>query len=117
MSDIKVYINEINEIEKELKHLQEKSKKLREHKKKLEKKVQEYMEETQRPGFRCGQTAVIMERAKRRKPKGKKQKIEDIDKLLKSAGIYNDGLARRIMGETQGEVVEQSRVKIMNGRR
>ena len=117
MSDIKIYISEINEIDKELKILQDKSKKLRVHKKKLEEKVQKYMEETNRPGFRFGRTAVIMEKAQRRKPKGKKQKIEDVEKLLKSAGIYNEGLARRIIGETQGEQVEQNRVKIIGNDR
>ena len=116
MSDIKVYISEINEIEKELKHLQARSKKLRGIKKNLENKIQDYMEETKRPGFKYGQTAVIMERSKCRKQKGKKQKIDDIDKLLKNAGIYNEGLARRIIGETQGDVVEQNRVKIVNNK-
>lgn len=116
MSDIKIFIKEINEIDKEIKYLQNKTKELKEHKKKLEHRVQEYMEETNRPGFRYGGTAVIMEKKQRRKPKGKKQRIEDIDKLLKNAGIYNEGLARRILSETQGEVIEQRQVKIMNNK-
>ena len=113
MSDIKNYIGEINEIEKELKRLQGMSKKLRDRKNALEKKVEKYMEDTKRTGFKCGSSAVVMENIKRRKTKGKKQKHDDINKLLKSAGIYNEILVKKIIDETHGEVVEKNRVKVL----
>jgi len=113
MSEIKVVIDEIKEIDVELKRLQEHTKKLKNHKKKLEGVVQKYLEENSTPGFRYGNTAVVIEKSKVRKRKVKKDKIDDINNLLEKSGIYNKELAQKILSETQGVPTESNKLKIV----
>ena len=114
MTTIKAYIREIEEIDKELTNLKKSTIKLRDQKKHLEREIQKYMEDTSTNGFKCGKTAVLMEKKTRRKPKGKKKKLEDINTILKSSGIYNEELAKKILLETRGIPEEKNNIKIIN---
>ena len=113
MSSIKSCISEINEIDIELKRTQEHAKKLRAHKKKLEQQIQEYMKETENPGFRVGSTAVVLQKQTRRNRKPKKETFEDVKSTLQSAGIYDDDLVKKLIDQTRGKEVEKASLKIV----
>ena len=113
MSEVKIIIDEINEIETELKRLSSNAKKLRNHKKELEHKVKRYLENNETKGFRYGSTAVVLQTTTTRKRKVQKDKFKDVNDLLKESGIYDDNLAKQIIEKTRGVKQEDNKLKIM----
>lgn len=112
MSEIKFYINEIQEIQKELKRISEKTKTLRQRKKSIESKVQCYLKERNMTIIKCGNSVVKLDNVNHRKRKIKKEKEKDIKHTLQEAGIYNNGLVNKILQQTSGKLEQKNKIKI-----
>lgn len=112
MSEIKFYINEIQEIQKELKRISEKTKSLRQRKNTMESKVQEYLVERNMTSIRCGNSVVKIDNVNHRQRKIKKEKEKDIKNTLQAAGIYNKDLVTKIIQQTSGNLEQKNKIKI-----
>jgi hypothetical protein len=112
MSEVKFYINEIKEIQKELNRISEKSKSLRQRKKIMESKVQDYLTKRNMTSIKCGNSVVKIDNVNHRQRKIKKEKEKDIKHTLQEAGIYNNGLVNKIIQQTSGRLERKNKIKI-----
>jgi hypothetical protein len=113
MSEIKSSVDELNKINNEIQILKDKMKKLNQRKKILEKDVQMYLSSNNLEGFKYKNSAIILENKQVKRRKGKKDKIEDINNILKKNGVYNENLAKNILIQTQGNLENQNKLKIV----
>ena len=112
MTEIKYYVDETKEIDKEIKRINEHLKSLKKRKKDIENKIQTYLINRNINGMRCGNSVVKINQTNQRKRKMNKEKENDIKTTLNEAGIYNNVLINKIISQTKGEIRQQTKLKI-----
>lgn len=112
MNEIKFYVDEVKEIQKELTRLNELSKILKDRKKVIELKIEKFLIDRKINKVRCGNTIVSIDKINRRKTKIKKEKEMDIKNTLQEAGIYNQHLVDKVISQTKGHISTQSKINI-----
>lgn len=80
-------MSELKEIVSEIKNLNQRSKELRDRKKELENKILDYLEQTEQPGVKFKELIVLKSETTSHFRKNKKEKQEDIIKVLEENGI------------------------------
>jgi hypothetical protein len=89
MSDIKGYVNELAELNKEIKRRTAELFSLRSRKTKLENDIAKFIEDKKLPGVKHNNLAVLIETKEKRTKKKSKDKIEACKTILQSVGVVN----------------------------
>lgn len=84
---IKGYIEEVENIESEIKRNNTRNKMLRKRNEELKGLIAKYLNEKNEPGVKYNETFIILEPIEKRKQKSKKEKEKSIKELLQKAGI------------------------------
>jgi hypothetical protein len=117
-TETKALIEELNEITKELKRLGNEMFKLRKRKDDIEKKIQLFLEETQKIGVKSNDISVVLEEKTKLVRKKKNEKLQDCINILNH---YNIGNAQKIctefMNALKGQEENIKKIKITNKRK
>lgn len=112
---IKSYLDELDNINTEIKNNNFRNKFLRKRKKELEENIKKYLNSKDQNGIKYKGKAIILQNKERRLIKKKKEKEEDIISLLKSLGVKNSKKAYQELLNTQkGEYIEEQQLKFQN---
>jgi uncharacterized protein (DUF342 family) len=114
MSEIRFYLEEIKELQKELTLLNNKTKLLKDRKKTIETKIEKFLVDKKINKMRCGNTIVSIDNTVQRKRKIKKEKEKDIKDTLQNAGIYNKDLVDKVIQQTKGTISTKYKLNIQN---
>ena len=110
---VSAQLNELEEINKELKLLNDSVKKLRNRKKIIEENISKYLENNKKPGFRYkGKTITIQ--TKETRIRRSKQDKEIIGKeILKNSGVDNsEKVYQQIINSMKGSPTQVNTIKI-----
>jgi len=109
---IKNYIDEMEQLNNEIRRNNENNRRLRARVLELEINIKEYLEHKGQHGIKYNGKAIIMENKESRKRKKKKEKYEDVISLLSELGIKDPQEAYKKIQETQkGEIIDQKKIK------
>ena len=112
---IKGDVNELKQINTEIKRVSEHLRNLRKMAKEIETRIINYLSEKEQPGLKYKGNAIILENKLKREHKKNKDKQEDALKVLKNYGIENpDEVLSEIMEARKGEKIEQQKIKFKN---
>lgn len=113
MSTIQTYVQELKDINLEIKRLKNV---ISEYKKRailLEKNILSYLNEKDIPGVKDKDTAIIIENKKKRVNLSKKNLENESLRILESNGISNPKLVlEQLLNARKGEAVETQKVKL-----
>lgn len=110
---IKGYVNELNQLNAEIKRLQARTRLLRQKSKKVEEHIVKYLQEKDQPGVKYKGTAIVMENKPKRLLKKTKEREEDALEVLRSHGVENaDKVLKEIMEARKGDSVNTTKIKI-----
>lgn len=109
---IKNYVDELEQIQQQIKRNNENNHSLRKRSTELEANITDYLEQKGQHGLKYNGRAIIIENKERRPPKKKKQKDADIISLLQEFGISDPNEAyNRIKEAQKGDPIEQQKIK------
>ena len=109
---IKGVIDELDDIEMEIKRNNYRNKELRERKKVLETEVDTYLESKNQDGMRYKGRAIVIERTEQRPQKKKVDKKSSVIGLLDAAGVYrSEELYERLLDVQKGDPIEKKKIK------
>ena len=109
---IKAYVDELEQIQAQIRFNNETNRNLRKRCEQLETSIAEYLVQKGQHGLKYNGKAVIIESKERRPPKKKKDKDADIISVLEEFGISNPTEAyTRIQESQKGVPVEQQKIK------
>ena len=115
MTSIQGDINEINQIDIEMKELRRKLSILRQQKTKAEDRINQFLQEKDQPGVKYKGMAITLEEKKKRVYKDKKSKETDGINVLKRYGIDNSKeVLSELLDAIRGDVETSSVVKVRN---
>jgi len=110
---IKGDVNELKNINTEIKQLTARTRSLRQKAKSAEARILNYLKEKEQPGVKYNGTAVVIETKTKRASKKAKDREGDALQVLKDHGIHN---ARDVLDEIlearKGESVPNHKIKI-----
>lgn len=110
---IKAYVDELENIEAQIKINNQKNAALRKRMKELKTNITQFLQEKDQVGLKYKGKAIILETTEKRLAKKKKEKEESILHVLQELGIANTEEAYKMILEAQkGEPVETHNVKI-----
>ena len=112
-SEIVSKLNELDDINNEIKRFNAAIKKLKNRSSALQTQIQEYIVEKNQPGFKYNNTVVTLDKKQRIKRKTKKQKNEDQVDALRKLGITNPNEILMVLDRSgKGEAVVNESIKI-----
>jgi hypothetical protein len=107
------YVNELKNVNIEIKRLNQQATKLRKRAKEVEQNIIEFLKEKNQPGVKFQDTAIVVENKSKWVRKGKKDIEEDSLKILEDNGIDDPKyVLEKILMARKGEELEQSKIKI-----
>ena len=110
---IQANVQELKEINKEIKRLRGVTSELRKRGEILKKSIIEYLNEKEQPGLRDNNTALIIENKPKKLGKSKKDIEKDSLKVLQEHGISNPAdVLKEILKARQGDQVQIQQIKI-----
>jgi hypothetical protein len=108
---IKAYIDELNNINNEIKRNNSINKKLRERAKELESNITSYLHVKDQSGLKYNGQAILIENKEQRLIKKKKEKYQDSIMLLESVGIENPvDVYNKLEDAKKGEAIEKTKL-------
>lgn len=109
---IKGYVDELEQIQTEIKRNNTRNCVLRQRVKELEVNIADYLGQKGQHGLKYKGRAIVLENTERRPPKKKKEKEADIMSLLEEWGIDEPTNAyTRLQDVQKGDPVEQRKIK------
>lgn len=112
---IQTYINELEQLKKEIKNNNIRNSMLRKRIKELEMNITSYLTEKGQPGLKYGNNAIILENKEKRLAKNKKEKETDIISLLNELGVQDPVKAYTKIQEAQkGMKIDHTKIKFIN---
>ena len=112
-SEIVSKLNELDDINNEIKRFKAAIKKLNNRSSALQTQIQEYIVEKNQPGFKYNNTVVTLDKKQKIKRKTKKQKNEDQVDALRKLGITNPNEVLMVLDRSgKGETVMNESIKI-----
>lgn len=109
---IKSYIDELEQLNNEIKRNNTNNRSLRARVLNVENNIKEYLDHKGQHGLKYNGKAIIMENTECRKRKKKKEKEDDVISLLMEFGIKDPKEAYKKIQETQkGIPIEQKKIK------
>jgi hypothetical protein len=113
MASIQNNVQELKDINTEIKRLQIESKRLKKRAQDIEKNILSYLNEKEQPGLKYQNTAIIIENKAKRVGRSKKDNDSNAIKILEENGVYN---AREILNKIKesgkGEQIQMQKVKL-----
>jgi hypothetical protein len=113
MASIQNNVQELKDINTEIKRLQIESKRLKKRAQDIEKNILSYLNEKEQPGLKYQNTAIIIENKAKRVGRSKKDNDINMIKILEENGVYN---AREILNKIKesgkGEQIQMQKVKL-----
>jgi len=118
MTEIISDINELENINNEIKRICKNLKQLRSMKLKLEEKIIKFLEQKEQPGLKYKNKIIIPEERKKRTYRKEKDKLADGESVLREYGIPNSGEAlHAVMEAMRGPSQQRIGLKIKQFRR
>ena len=112
---IKSYVDELNNLNVEIKHNNAKNRMLRKRVKELETNISEYLHSKEQNGLKYNGKAIILEQKDKFSTKKKKDKQDDIKLLFRTLGISDPDYAYEKLQEAQkGIPMIQDKLVIKN---
>jgi hypothetical protein len=112
-SEIQGYINELKQLDLEVKNLRISLKKLNDRKKVIEGEIIKYLEAKDQPGVKYKGVAVVAQEKKTRERKKKGEKLEDGKNILREYGVRDsDEVLERLLEAMKGDVKNVKSVKL-----
>lgn len=109
---IKVYVDELKQINAEIKRNNITNKNLRQRAKELENNITEYLKTKDHPGIKYNGQAIILENKEQHLTKKKKDREKDVLSLLESFGIQNPEEAyKQLENVKKGEAIEKHKLR------
>lgn len=113
MTSIQSYVNELKNLNIELKRVNKTAFDIRKKIKEAEKNIIEYLREKEQPGVKYQDMAIIIENKTKRTTKKKKDIEEDSIRVLEEHGIRNaKSVLDKILEARKGEEIENKKIKI-----
>jgi DNA polymerase sigma len=113
MSSISQYVNELRNINAEIKRLSKEASVLRKRAKIVEENIINYLNEKEQPGVKFKDTAIVVETKPKWSYKGKKDKDEDSIRILEENGVSNPkDVLSEIFRARKGNELESKKLKI-----
>ncbi len=113
MSLIQSYVNQLRELNIELKRVSKSASDIRKQIKVVEKNILEYLNEKDQPGVKYKDIAIVVENKTKRTGKSKKEKEEDSLRILEEYGISDaKNVLKQLQDAQKGEEVENKKIKI-----
>jgi hypothetical protein len=113
MSSITGDVNELNDLNIEIKRLGQQLRQLRQKAKAAENRIVEFLKEKDQVGVRYQGKAIVIENKPKRAPKKKTDREADVIKVLQDYNIPNPDVAlKEILNSYQGNVIEAPKLKI-----
>ena len=113
MSSIQSYVNELKNLNIELKRVNKNAFDIRKKIKEAEKNIIEYLREKEQPGVKYQDMAIIVENKTKRANKKKKDIEEDSIRILEDCGVYDaKNVLDKILNARKGEEIENKKIKI-----
>lgn len=110
---IKTYVNELNQINIEIKRVSQHLRTLRKKSKEMETYIVDYLKMKDQPGLKYDNTAILVETKSKRVAKKKSDAEEDIIRLLEDHGIDDPrSVLQEIAEAKKGQEIEQNKIKI-----
>ena len=110
---IKSYVNELNQINAEIKHVSSHLRILRKKSKEMEEYIIAYLRQKDQPGVKYNGTAIIVESKPKRATKKKVEMEQDTLRVLEYHGIEDPkAVLEEIMEARRGHETEQDKIKI-----
>lgn len=115
MSSIQQNVQELKNINTEIKRLQIETKKLKKHAQDIEKNILSYLNEKEQPGLKYQNTAIIIENKAKRITRSKKDVDSNAIKILEENGVYNAReILNKIKESRKGDEIQMQKVKLQN---
>jgi cell division septum initiation protein DivIVA len=109
---IKGYVDELEQLQAEIKRNNSRNRALRMRVKDLETNIKEYLAQKGQHGVKYKGRAIILENKERRPPKKKKEKEADVISLLEELGVEDPNKAyTRIQDVQKGDPIDQQKIK------
>jgi vacuolar-type H+-ATPase subunit I/STV1 len=109
---IKSYLDELENLQAEIKRNNTRNKILRQRIKELEANIRDYLEQKGQHGLKYNGNAIIVEQRERRPAKKKKDREADVLSLLESLGIEDPSYVYNKLQEIQkGEPIAEQKIK------
>ena len=106
-------VNELNDLNIEIKRLGKEMRNLRKKAKECESRIVEFLKEKETDGVRYQGKAILIESKPKRAPKKKIDRENDVIKILTNYDIPNPDVAfKEIIRSYQGDVIETPKLKI-----
>jgi len=113
MSSIQSYVNDLKNLNIELKRLNKNALEIRKKIKEAERNIIDYLREKEQPGVKYQDMAIIIENKTKRVSKKKKDIEEDSIRVLENVGISNaKSVLDKILDARKGEEIEDKKIKI-----
>jgi hypothetical protein len=113
MTEIVSTVNELKEIDIEIKKKRELLTKLNKRKKELEKNIIKYLEQKDQSGLKYKDIAIIAEEKDKHIKLSKKDKTQKMKSILEKYGVKNTEMAlKEITDNVKGEVLSKKILKI-----
>lgn len=113
MSYIQSNVQELKNINLEIKRLQGEMKKLKKRSQDIEKNILTYLNEKEQPGLKYQNTAIIIENKPKRIMKTKKDIENNAIRILEDSGISNaKEVLAKINESKKGDQVQMQKVKL-----
>lgn len=110
---IQNYIDELKNLNIELKRLNKASAIIRKNIKESEKNIIEYLNEKDQPGVKYQDFAIVLENSQKRVTKKKKDIEEDSIRVLEEYGLSNPkSVLEKILEARKGEEIDSQKIKI-----
>jgi len=115
MASIQNNVQELKDINNEIKRLQIETKKLKKRAQDIEKNILSYLNEKEQPGLKYQNTAIIIENKAKRVLRPKKDIDSNAIRILEENGVHNAGeIMRKIVESRKGEQIQMQKVKLQN---
>ena len=107
------HVNELQNLNIEIKRLVTETSKFRKRSKELEKIIEDFLNEKEQPGVKFGDVAIVIEKKPKFSTKSKKDKLEDSLKVLSEYGIDDPNEALdRLERAKKGDEFEHSKIRV-----
>lgn len=117
MSEIKGYVNELAELNKEIKRRTTELFSLRSRKKKLEDDIAKFIDNKNLPGIKHNNIAVLVQTKSKRERKKERDKIEDSKTILQNAGVVNvDRVIKQLDEARRGDCKDIKMIKFIESK-
>lgn len=110
---IKGDVNELKQINAEIKRLSARTRNLRSQAAEVEQRIINYLNEKEQPGLKYSGTAIVVESKPKRMAKKKTEREEDAIRILRDHGVHNaNDVLEELLEARRGDPVEHQRIKI-----